>query len=464
MMNTSTTSTGPSPTLSDSASPSPSAVARGVYIRDNINVEIASSISPTVLSLNLTALNVPPGNYHLVAVMTEPVYVTTSADFTVQQGGDNSCLTSISSSSSSLTSTSSSSSTSTVATDSSTITSSDASSATSISATPVAVGGVSDSQVNKGAIAGGVVAGVVALLAALVIYYFCVLRPQRSRTSGRSPNAARDGAFAPGGGAGAGRWGGLGSVDSHVPSSDPKTQKPYVHNQPSYGRPASQDDLRSHLSRTGSVQYGGYAGSPSEEKFAGSPSEEMVLATLPYRSPDLTAHANSNNGRTHSVSSDHSRRYSLQQQRISMEGQSPFASPTTPSPVALVRNSSSGGQNGQRKTARKPVPAYAGTSASPEETSPLSSSPSPLPPSSTPFADPVSVPGHYSTRADRDSSKSISSKKSRSKTKLRDKDGGSANSSNEEVAQELAHKSSFGPGGVEGKPLHYLIPDMPVGH
>jgi hypothetical protein len=27
---------------------------------------------------------------------------------------------------------------------------------------------------------------------------------------------------------------------------------------------------------------------------------------------------------------------------------------------------------------------------------------------------------------------------------------------------ELAHKSSFGPGGIEGKPLHYLIPDMPM--
>jgi hypothetical protein len=26
---------------------------------------------------------------------------------------------------------------------------------------------------------------------------------------------------------------------------------------------------------------------------------------------------------------------------------------------------------------------------------------------------------------------------------------------------QLSHKSSFGPGGVEGKPLHYLIPDMP---
>lgn len=27
---------------------------------------------------------------------------------------------------------------------------------------------------------------------------------------------------------------------------------------------------------------------------------------------------------------------------------------------------------------------------------------------------------------------------------------------------ELSHKSSFGPGGIEGKQLHYLIPDMPI--
>ena len=27
---------------------------------------------------------------------------------------------------------------------------------------------------------------------------------------------------------------------------------------------------------------------------------------------------------------------------------------------------------------------------------------------------------------------------------------------------ELSHKNSFGPGGIEGKPLHYLIPDMPL--
>jgi hypothetical protein len=27
---------------------------------------------------------------------------------------------------------------------------------------------------------------------------------------------------------------------------------------------------------------------------------------------------------------------------------------------------------------------------------------------------------------------------------------------------ELSHKGSFGPGGIEGKQLHYLIPDMPI--
>jgi len=28
--------------------------------------------------------------------------------------------------------------------------------------------------------------------------------------------------------------------------------------------------------------------------------------------------------------------------------------------------------------------------------------------------------------------------------------------------RQLSHKNSFGPGGIEGKPLHYLIPDMPL--
>jgi hypothetical protein len=33
---------------------------------------------------------------------------------------------------------------------------------------------------------------------------------------------------------------------------------------------------------------------------------------------------------------------------------------------------------------------------------------------------------------------------------------------NSAAVPELTHKSSFGPGGIEGKPLHYLIPDMPM--
>jgi hypothetical protein len=36
-------------------------------------------------------------------------------------------------------------------------------------------------------------------------------------------------------------------------------------------------------------------------------------------------------------------------------------------------------------------------------------------------------------------------------------------STNTEISfPELSHKDSFGPGGIEGKPMHYLIPDMPL--
>ncbi|KAF5318747.1 hypothetical protein D9619_010885 [Psilocybe cf. subviscida] len=77
---------------------------------------------------------------------------------------------------------------------------------------------------------------------------------------------------------------------------------------------------------------------------------------------------------------------------------------------------------------RKPVPVYdpsAEDLTAPPHPASSSPSPSPIPPSTT---TPAHNP-HYTTR-------------NRSQP-------------------ELTHKSSFGPGGLEGKQLHYLIPDMP---
>ena len=95
---------------------------------------------------------------------------------------------------------------------------------------------------------------------------------------------------------------------------------------------------------------------------------------------------------------------------------------------------------------RKPVPAYdpnqdPSSPVSPQAAPPIPS-PSPYSTNSSPSPDP-SVVGHgnggggahYATRSQLGQDQSVS---------------------------DLTHKSSFGPGGVEGKPLHYLIPDMPM--
>ncbi|KAG6917619.1 hypothetical protein DXG01_001851 [Tephrocybe rancida] len=459
--------------------------ARHLQRRDDVQVTIASSISPNADGLNLTSVAVPPGRYHLIAIVaTSPPYVTNSSPFTVSQGNDISCLsTTTSSLSSSPTASIPSSFTSP---DTATITTSSDISSGSTSPTVLPVGGVSGTPINKGAIAGGVVAGALVLIAALMFYLFCIARPQRSRAHARAPTGANVHAAKGGFGIGTaggenigGRWGGLGSVDSHAPLSDPKVQRPYVSpRHPTGGAGASQDDINSYLSRSGSVALGGYAGSPSEEKFAGSPSEEMVLNTIPYR--NSKSGSRPNDGRTYSGSSTTPSEYphrpaQTQGRRPSLDtsashGQSPFASPPTASPISVTRTPSTGTQN-PRKPARKPVPSYIDSSPA---TSPVNTSPLAL--AATPFADPAPIPailppapGHYSTRSERESLKSISSKKSRSKTKLRDQDsnrdwsnGSSTNASSEELSrQDLAHKNSFGPGGVEGKPLHYLIPDMP---
>ncbi|KAJ3556660.1 hypothetical protein NP233_g11928 [Leucocoprinus birnbaumii] len=105
----------------------------------------------------------------------------------------------------------------------------------------------------------------------------------------------------------------------------------------------------------------------------------------------------------------------------------------------INRQSTGSQSNTARKTTRKPVPVYdpsipASSSLTPESLSPSASyAPSPITPTttSTPFG---STHGHYAKKAQ----------------------------SNSDGSHALAHKSSFGPGGVEGKPIHYLIPDMPL--
>jgi len=83
------------------------------------------------------------------------------------------------------------------------------------------------------------------------------------------------------------------------------------------------------------------------------------------------------------------------------------------------------------------VPAYDPSEDVPSSPFALSSSPvSPSALSPSPTFDHGSVyGGHYATRSQ---------------------------AGQDQSQHDLVHKSSFGPGGVEGKPLHYLIPDLPM--
>jgi len=130
---------------------------------------------------------------------------------------------------------------------------------------------------------------------------------------------------------------------------------------------------------------------------------------------------------------------------ISSQGDNTNNSSTT-SPIdagAKLANRNSLGRK------RKPVPAYDPNQDPSTPVSPAAFQaappPSPYTTNPPPSPDPSSV-GH---------------------TTLNGNGGGAHYATRSQLGQDhsvpdLTHKSSFGPGGVEGKPLHYLIPDMPM--
>ncbi|KAG5645516.1 hypothetical protein DXG03_005926 [Asterophora parasitica] len=522
-----------------------------------VSLLIADLLDPSSGSYNWTKVTVLPGFYVLVGAIQSAGYSTITAPFFVQPGNDVSCLGTQPSPSPSSTFSSSSSSVS--------------SSSSNFPPTVTPIGGSGEeTRINKGAIAGGVVAGVLVLLGALAIYIIFICLPRRRARSRHARSPSKSGALAHshvGGdghdGGGAGRWGGLSSVDSHMVMNETpytktlkKSKKPYTstaakrhHSTTSSasvgpfagGVGASQDNIQLYSngngtrSRSGSVaqNYNSsvYLASPSEEKLG------MTLLSSPGRASSPPANnPNPNPAHAYSASSHAEapqRRTSLTQGRprrsvdsTASQLQSPFATPPASSPlspvsptaamVGLARAPSAGSGStahppsssshhtqpqaqtqAQRKTPRKPVPVYSSSSPPTSPVSPPAPPLSPAPPTQAlpPTFDPhpmvhTSSQGHYATRAERESLKSLSpaqsggKRKSRSKSKgpgrdkVKDKGGGnSANASRESLAsnfylneygngsgsgREVAHKSSFGPGGVEGRPLHYLIPDMPA--
>ncbi|KAJ6469388.1 hypothetical protein C8R45DRAFT_430200 [Mycena sanguinolenta] len=456
----------PAPSTTSTGLFNPPGTRRAMNRRDvTITQPIAANISPELRLYNWDPVNVTSGWYQLIAALPLlPGFNQQSTAFFVAAGSDTSCLASTSSSSPL------SSSTTSNPTSTGSPTSSGGPSTTS--GPPVVL--ASTSKVNRGAIAGAVIGGLAVVAAAIAAYFY--LRYASASTA--SVGSARN--------RGTRRWAGLGSTDSKARAYPSAPRSPGA----ASGRHHSQSDsigpiLSSHdnnvyvigavgidsrPSRINDVleedEVNSYF-SPSQEKFS-SPSNGS-----PIRSPfsesghghddavplDFITPLPGNAIVTRNSSTSTSSYMNSNFSRPRSHPTSPYASPTTtegpfhdnassslgqeasypptPSPalpsgtsqteMVPVRRSSAGEPiaASTRRTPRKPVPQYNPTD--PALTSPPPSVPSPLPPVT-----------------DSDSSPEGSIR------------GGRLGTGVQEVPR-LAHKGSFG----DGRPVHYLIPDMP---
>jgi hypothetical protein len=456
---------------------STSTVSPGLQTLATVTVKLASALDPTLMNFTWPSVNVPQGWYQLYAGIDSQSFIQTSAAFFVSTGSNTSCL----------------------ATAASTSTSHPLPS-TSTKTTPLLVSG-SSSSINTGTII-GIILGSLGLLLAVAGIFFCFRRRYKGRKR-----------ISKGGGGGSKGWSGLKSADSHMGLQ--------TYNNEASRHPSQPDSLEPAVmgSDEGTAPEEKFSTSPGKY---GSPYEQetgLSLATLPTlqhsqghepmgrrvsRSYSQASTSNSHVG--YSVGAMefggappivHSR--SLRGRRPSVSEsvrKSSFDSPSYPPPIStgpyppqLDRSASTGGATQQSTShhqqeppqspitpdakkanraslgggskKRKPVPAYGDHELDPSSTSPVS--PSALPAAFFPdlrsngseaslrtFANGNGNGngngGHYTTR---------------SRTRSRP---GSVHSLAQMAAhdQELVHKSSFGPGGVEGKPLHFLIPDMPM--
>ena len=403
-------------------------------------ITLSSNISPNASFFDWPQVTLHQGTYIATALIPAFQYTTHSLSFFVQESVDTSCLSTTSS-----TATATSSSTS-------------PSSNPSTTAFPVRTA----SSVNKGAIVGGVVGGAVFLLGILALYLFFL----RSRRSTHSPPSS----YTRGTGAAFGMrrkgWGGLSSMDSNSAYPDgPKRKRSKLRSSRMY--PDAGGVVHHQYHSDGPIVDGpaeeelqssqaGHGLPPSSEKF--SSSEEIVgMATFPVnvsrRQSSLTESsynefvsgggATGTKRRT-SVNSTVSLPPGARTRSTESSAPTAYTAPTTvqklsstSSPnvaaVAGMDRAASGtsSQQEKKKTPRKPVPAYVSSNPVAISNDPFISTPTSMFTPPSPFIDTEAQAqkrssGHYGM-----SSRATGSD------------------------PQLNHKSSFGPGGVEGKPLHF---------
>ncbi|KAJ6608240.1 hypothetical protein B0H10DRAFT_1955599 [Mycena sp. CBHHK59/15] len=460
--------------------PSPSSTITGVFQtasarainphsrREAINQPITNgTIDPAADSYTWN-VNVPAGWYAIVAQFPLLTVTQVSDAFYVANGIDTSCLASSSGSSSSTTSASS--------TRSVTPTSSDGTSSSGIT---LPVSGAATSKVNRGAIAGGVIGGLAVLAAAIAAYLY--LR-YASASVGAAPGKR-----------GARKWSGLGSVDSKARAYPPSSRAVGGSNDRHHSQSDSIGPMISDSDYViGNVGTGSKSNVDPEDEENNSyfsPSLEKFPSPTggsPIRSPfsdsghigdavplDLITPLPGNVTRNSSTSTS-SYMPNPNFSRPRSHPNSPYSSPTTPtpeyatspSPNSPFTNSANNNTNSSlgHSGSYPPTPAYpSGTSQGIAE-----AQQNPDPPRRGSAGEPVAtgsrrtprkpVPQYNPTDPSLSSSSPYlatldSESSSREGSVRSDRSGPGAHD-----WPKLSHKASF---GTEGRPVHYLIPDMP---
>ncbi|KAJ7636879.1 hypothetical protein FB45DRAFT_907601 [Roridomyces roridus] len=418
-------------------------------------------INPALREFTWSNVSVPAGMYIIQAFFPIQNTIFPSPSFFVANGCNDATASSAGPSSSSATST----------------TASSAPSPSSSSGSTLPVAAASSKKVNRGAIAGGIIGGLAIVAAAIAAYFYL-----RFASSGAPSPRKRTR-----------KWGGLGSFDSKTYPSAPRgsgTASNRHHSQSDSVGPMLDNNvyvignvgIDSRPSRINdNVEYEAESYfSPSQEKISSTPGSPMrspfsdsghvdddvpmdLISSSPLGGTNITRNSSTstssymNNNfsrpRSHpgspylgSPPSESPFSNSARNTTTSTLGHSdpssyvPSPSPAypsgtsqsmSPSPVlpAAVQRSSTGEMvaTGSRRTPRKPVPQY-------NPTDPALSSP-PLPAQPLPVAA-VDSEGSSSSR-----------------------EGSVHRAGGTQDWPSLTHKASF---GSEGRPVHYLIPDMPL--
>ncbi|THH17012.1 hypothetical protein EUX98_g9207 [Antrodiella citrinella] len=392
---------------------------------------IAANINPSLEVYTWSPVNVTAGQYHLLGIFDGSL--GTSATFLVVDGGDDSCLSAASNSTVGPSSTSSPSPT----------------------GVPVVSGALSSgSSSHAGAIAGGVIGGVVLIL--LILFgLFAFLRLRRRSKHVRTPSGAVGGA---------GKWNGLASRDSNLHSVLPTyasgdRKVPGGIRRQSAGLSSDEHGMRmelpspvasdedvstlaeeekiAHAHALGNAYFNTvtplpYTGQPHHRhSSSGSRLDSPIAQVSPAASTRSTNRA-ATLAKLDPSLSPKTRRPSLDGRVLSSAPASAVQTPVSAASQAeMIPMNVNRASTGPRKATRKPVPTYGSTpSVAAMERERSASS------------------GGHPRDAHGDSA-----------TTLNAQDAWKSSASSREDVRSIAlsHKSSFG----DGRPVHYLIPDMP---